>query len=253
MTLHNLSEYHKPGDLAEALRLLRRATPRTVPLGGGTVLIGQGGDDIEAVVDLKNLGLNTVDSYGLTLGATATLQQLCDHSVLGETVLAGAARHIAGRNIRNQATVGGEIAAGDWRSPLLAVLLSQWAHVTIQSDEVHTVSLSDWLADRAKWLGPGALITEVALAVLPEQYASVARTPSDYPIVCAAATENRLALAGVAAIPVCFDLDPAAGIDAALAGLALDPPGDHFGSSDYRREVAMALARRVLAAVWRAS
>src|SRR5690606_41271983 len=82
--LYNLREYHRPRDLDEALRLLQRPEIRTVPLAGGTDLVGQRNPDVEAVVDLSELGLDTTHTEdGVPrLGAMARLativQQLGD-------------------------------------------------------------------------------------------------------------------------------------------------------------------------------
>ena len=60
-------EYHRPQTLEDALELLQRIEPVTVPLAGGTNLnspasaSGQSSASALAVVDLQSLGLNTVE------------------------------------------------------------------------------------------------------------------------------------------------------------------------------------------------
>jgi len=56
----DVKEYHRPHELADALRLLQRQDVRTVPLAGGTGLVGRGGPGVEAVVDLLELGLDYI-------------------------------------------------------------------------------------------------------------------------------------------------------------------------------------------------
>ena len=65
-------EYHRPNKLDEALKLLERKQPVTVPLGGGTVLNAPSEEQV-AVVDLQDLGLGGIDKAGSTLkvGAAA--------------------------------------------------------------------------------------------------------------------------------------------------------------------------------------
>jgi CO/xanthine dehydrogenase FAD-binding subunit len=58
--LYNLKEVHHPVKLEEALSLLQRADVRTLPLAGGTALVGSDDPDVEAVVDLAGLGLSFV-------------------------------------------------------------------------------------------------------------------------------------------------------------------------------------------------
>jgi CO/xanthine dehydrogenase FAD-binding subunit len=77
--------------------------------------------------------------------------------------------------------------------------------------------------------------------------ARTARTRADRPIVAAVARrtpdgQRRLALTGVAAVPVLVAPTP----DAADG---LEPPGDFRGSTEYRRALAGVLARRALEGV----
>src|SRR4051812_18752482 len=102
--LYNLREYHRPTEIAEALRLLQRTDIRTVPIGGGTTVIGEGTPEIEAVVDLSELGLDTIkrESNLLHLGATVCLQSLVDDlKDVANGLLSEGARRMAGWNIRN--------------------------------------------------------------------------------------------------------------------------------------------------------
>ena len=59
-TLRELTEYHKPSTLDEALKLLRRTRVKTVPLAGGTSLVPEAAHDVQAVVDLSALGLSFI-------------------------------------------------------------------------------------------------------------------------------------------------------------------------------------------------
>ena len=59
-TLRELTEYHKPITLDEALKLLRRTRVKTVPLAGGTSLIPEAAPDVQAVVDLNALDLSFI-------------------------------------------------------------------------------------------------------------------------------------------------------------------------------------------------
>ena len=55
--LLNVTEYYRPESIAEAIRLLARPGVKTAPLAGGTLLTGQRDDALQAVVDLRALGL----------------------------------------------------------------------------------------------------------------------------------------------------------------------------------------------------
>ena len=75
--------------------------------------------------------------------------------------------------------------------------------------------------------------------------ARVARTPADTPIVAAVGRRDeegnvRMALCGVADIPILVDPDEIENVD---------PPADFRGSAEYRRQMAGVLGGRVLAAL----
>ncbi len=275
--LINLREYHRPHDLQEALHLLRRPRPRTVPLAGGSTLIGSGDRAVEAVVDLQNLGLRYVktepDSQAVLLGAMATLADVSRSDGVRRIyggIVAEAAHRSAGSVLRNQATVGGAVAVADPADELLVALLACDAQVTIHAPDATRLPLAEFLARREELLSAHALITEVAISLPRGQTGAalqrVARTAADVPIVCAAAvlsadggtcTAARLALGGVAARPLRLPE-----VEAMLVGQALsteligaaaervtelvEPTGDFRGSAAYRQAMAGVLSGRAL-------
>jgi carbon-monoxide dehydrogenase medium subunit len=289
----NLKEYHRPKDLTEAVALLQRKQPRTVVLSGGTWLVGEAPRDVEAVVDIADLGLNRILVEGnlVRIGAAVTHQQLVESEQLRTSalrVISETAQAMSGLNIRNRATIGGAIVTADAASPLVTALLACDAEVVIAgakdktkqaddpSDFWKVLPLAGFLAYRRQILDEGTLITEVRMP-LPSpdtrsHYARVARTPRDYPIVCAVAAfamkdgiagHVRIAVGGVAATPIRlsrleFGLEKkrlADWLDREMeAQMALlDPPGDWLGSAEYRKEMARVLIRRAILAVAGAS
>src|SRR5262250_851064 len=82
--LLNLLEYHWVENIDDALLLLARTDTRTVPLAGGTYLLGLEDDSIQAVVDLRDLGLAYIseDARGIHIGAMTTLQAMVDSPLL---------------------------------------------------------------------------------------------------------------------------------------------------------------------------
>ena len=273
MMLGNVTAVHRPRDLQEALRLVRQ--PGTVPLGGGTRLLPGGDPDVTALVDLSRLGLGYVEGEleRVRLGAAVTIQQLADApeaQELTQGLVAEAARLVAARNLRAQATLGGMVVAGGAEHPLLTLLLALGASVVMYAPEKRTVSLDSFLGYRSRVSNEGLLVIELLLPRVFGQaglgFAHVERTPGDRPIVCAAAQvvleqgrcrDVRLALGGVAERPVCMpramqrlrgselatsSLDEAA----AQAASSLSPRGDFRGSGEYRQEMAAVLARRAL-------
>ncbi len=276
-TLRELTEYHKPATLDEALKLLRRTRVKTVPLAGGTSLIPEAARDVQAVVDLANLGLSYIkiaevsaehpeaaqsgrNLPGLEIGATTKLQALADHDsvrayaagVLVKAILDSAARHT-----REAASLAGSIVSAPGNSPLVTMLLALDARLTVRrgrSAKEEEVRLAYW-SDR-----PRSLILSVQLPVLPATahvaFEKVARTPADQPIVCVAARANvqdgqlsdiHLALGGVDHKPIVIT-QPEGSIEqlTQLALAPLNPSSDYFATAEYRREMIGVLVKRVL-------
>src|SRR5205807_10443730 len=115
--LLNLLEYHWAEHIDDALMLLSRPDVKTVPLAGGTYLLGQKDDSIQAVVDLRDLELAYIseDARGIHIGAMTTLQSMVDSPVLKDLdrgLLSRAALASSfSRLIRNCATLGGTFGA----------------------------------------------------------------------------------------------------------------------------------------------
>ena len=230
----NLKEYNRPETVAEAMELLGRKTPKTVVLGGGTWLNGEGAlghlRDVEAVVDVAALGLNQIEMVTLTnmlpmlrIGAAVTHQALVEHELTGLKsssplrVIGETAEAMSGLNIRNRATIAGAICTADSASPLVTALLALEAEVILSDRELkqRSVALPAFLSYGQRVLADGLLITEIRLPMPADDvktyFEKVSRTPKDYPAVCVVsklvvhngvAINVRIALGGVAATPI---------------------------------------------------
>ena len=118
-----VSAYERPSTIDEAVACLGRSG--AVPVGGGTKVNAASTAKPIVIVDLQALDLDRIerlDRWGLRIGATVTLQQLADNSMVPD-VVREAARREQPSTLRAQATVGGAIVTADSESELLAVLL----------------------------------------------------------------------------------------------------------------------------------
>lgn len=235
--------YHRPESLGEALALLNREGPRSAVLGGGTSFNAAEPEEPVEVIDLQAIGLDGVQVNGSTveIGAMVRLSDLADHDSTSD-LLKELCRREGPNTLRNAATVGGTIGAGDPESELLAGFLVYQGQVTlaVPGGGTRTVGLDELLADRR--MLQGAIITKLQLDPGGSGAAArTGRTPSDVSIVAAVARKTTagltLALTGVASTPILVN---PAGVG------ALRPPGDFRGSSDYRRHLAGILTRRVI-------
>jgi len=210
--MRNLIEYHRPKSLAEALALLSRTEVRTVPLAGGTNLVGRADPSVQAVVDLRDLGLSFIqenDAF-IRMGATTTLQALADAPLMrtfANGLIAQTAHTSAASLIRNMASIGGTLISAPTTSDLPPVLLALDAVLTLYIPEAlqeptststagrrfssREMSLAQFYESYPSPLAEGGLMTEIAVPRLKAgfgaAYHKVGRTPRDAPILGVAA------------------------------------------------------------------
>ena len=243
-------EYHRPDTIEEALELLQRKEPITVPMGGGSALNAPSDDEV-AVVDLQSLGLDMVKRKGKTLmvGATVTLETLLASPALPEA-LSKTIRHEATTNLRQVGTIAGTLVAADGRSAFTTTLLALDPQLTwLPGDE--NQSLGDYLALRGQ-SQPGLLITEISFPLQPKLvYEYVARSPADLPIVCVAVARwssgrTRIVLGGYGSSPMAvFDGQEQGGALPVVENAMADAE-DEWASAAYRADVAKTLTKRCL-------
>ena len=250
-----ITQYYRPQTLEEALQLLSQADTR--PLGGGTVLT-QRSEETFSVVDLQALGLDKIHKSGdrLEIGATVTLQTLLESSSIAEALKAALLLETP-LNLRTMGTVAGSLVTCDGRSPFAVVMLALDAKMTFAPGNKQ-ITLGNYLpmrvgADGVHPIPPiraGKLITKIEIPLnVKLAFETVARTPADKPIVCAALSQwpsgrTRLALGGVGASPA-LALDGNAPNDLeAAARNAFAEAGDAWASKEYRQEMAAVLAKR---------
>jgi len=220
--LRNLAEYHWAEHIDDALELLARLDVKTVPLAGGTYLLGLDDDSIEAVVDLRELGLSYIskDTHGsIHIGAMTSLQTLVDaplltsfaSGLLARTALASS----SSRLIRHSATLGGTLSAGAAsQADVLTALSILEAQVVVRSSSKTSVNLSGGTTERpglalsgvvykgkqerriacdevTRERHPNELIVEVVLPSINATYATafarIGRTPTDIALLNVAA------------------------------------------------------------------
>ncbi len=120
MSLRSVKEYFTPDGNEEVLELLERYGDSALIVAGGSFVHGLDARNlllgIEALIDIRNLGLNQVtsDSTGLSVGATVTFTELQQVNEVPSSAAFGALRDALKCppvQIRNVATIGGNIAS----------------------------------------------------------------------------------------------------------------------------------------------
>ena len=250
--------FFRPETLADALALKEQHENSVWLAGGSHINSGANTEHYETLVSLENLGLNTISSDDRTceIGATVTLQEIIDCPVVHADIQA-AMGLIYSRNLRNQTTIGGEIAQANPRNPVLAALIAACAQVVLADERVMPVE--QYLADDHK-----ELILKVAIPcnLKALKMHRIGNTVAAEPTLAAAVCQLNdgswgLALAGVedqlirlhdvektlhGCQPADFDKDAFA----KAVSEAVTPVSDFRASAEYRRQVSGVVTARLV-------
>lgn len=243
-------EYHRPSEVDEAIRLLRRDKPKTLPLVCSTKIRQIAGEDI-AVVDLQNLSLDQVEAVGNTLvvGSMVRLDRFIEENIGGRAIQELIEREYP-QNIRNMTTIGETILCGNGRSEVLAGLLALDVQLA-WLPEVKEIHLGDYLALREKW-ETGSLLSEIHLPQNVQfRSESVRRTPVDQPQLSVSVCRwpsgrMRIVVGGFGNAPqLVLDGPTDAGAEMAIRSV-LRQANDEWASGEYRSEVGVVFFRRLM-------
>jgi carbon-monoxide dehydrogenase medium subunit len=277
-------QLHQAGSLEEVHSLLaEHGTDDTHLIAGGTslmVLMTLGLIEPARLIALRKVselkGIRQRQDGGLEIKAMATHRELevspeirafCP--ALSETF-----GHVATIRIRNQGTIGGNLAHADPAQDPPPMLIALNAQITLTSKAgERSIPLEDFFVDYlTTTIKPGEVLTNIQLPPLPKgtraTYAKfLPRTHDDYATVSVAATlrvdadgrceDVRVALGGVKGVPVHAravedalrgqDLTDRRIADAAALVLDLvDPPDDARGSASYKRRMARVFTERAV-------
>mgnify|MGYP002639976253 CR=1 FL=1 len=137
----SIQQIIKPESIHATLGLLENEG--STLFSGGTYLVGQKDRQIHTLVDINHLINSDVmtQDNDLHIGSGCTLQQLTqtEDDLLGKSILASC----PSKNIRNQRTIGGEIAQARSNSDLMVYLMAASALIQ-KNDSLDTEMLSDW-------------------------------------------------------------------------------------------------------------
>ncbi len=182
-----ITRFLKPASLDEALAAVRD-NPGAVFLAGGTYLLTPACRNRPMVaVALDGVLGNEIrrTGSGVSIGALATLQELVD-SPDTPALLRDAALGMANRNIRNRATIAGNIAANKACSSLNPALLASGARLRVR-DGAGGQGLEIPLARYLE--APGMLIAAIEIPAETgrrEAYRRWARTACDLAVISVA-------------------------------------------------------------------
>ena len=173
-TLFRPSEYFKPTSVTEAFKLMEQYGEKGWLIAGGTDLLVEKDPQVEVLIDIAGLGLDYVksDSQGVRIGATTTFANIAASPILQKNpynILVQAASQIGTPQIRNVATIGGNICHAVPSADSAPALLILGATLSISSKAgERSIKIADFFKDvRKDALEKGELLTEVQLPTFP--------------------------------------------------------------------------------------
>jgi len=119
---------------------------KSVLLGGGTYLVAEKNPKIQNLIDINNIVNKTIEitDDSIIIGAGATIQdminKLTDYSLFTEAVKYSC----FSKNIRNQRTIGGEIAQKRVQSELFTYLVAINPIIEIRTPNKENIHLREW-------------------------------------------------------------------------------------------------------------
>ncbi len=271
-------DYLQPGSLEEALRL-KKSVPESLYLSGGTdlmVRIKKRELRPHALISLRSIpGLSGIDNGKIVqIGAMTTVSELAKNPVLQERypVLVQAANALGSIQIRNVATIGGNLCNGSPAADLAPPLLVLKAKIRIQNGQTtRELPLDKFFLGPAETdLSPGEILIDILLESPQKNTKAIflkkGRTRMDLAVASAAVLiatddgrcrEARVAVGSVAPTPLRLSavenilkgaslstdlLDEAQ----KLAAESVSPITDIRSTAEYRRHLVGVLVRRAL-------
>jgi len=266
--------FFNPTSVEEAVDMMASQTGEGCYVAGGTDLLCEK-EWPEFVVNVRDL-LNHValDGDEFVIGASATVSQIEYWQELTQAddgLMHGCAKAFASRQIRNMATLGGNLASAVPSADFAPPLLVLEAGCVVQGKEgARALPLDAFFSGPHRSVLEKDLLVEVRFpkpaAGTKACFLKIGRTPGDIAVVNVAVLlvlegqtvkKARIALGAVAPTPIrvyqaeTFLEDKPASEEnfqqaAELAQQAASPISDQRGSHAYRSQMCMALTRRAL-------
>lgn len=269
--MKNVEAFVRPDTIEEILNQMQR--PGALALAGGTTVTLSKDPNVKVLVDLAGAAaLRHIEQDGddLVVGPMVTMTDIIE-SDLPLPALTQAARGVSSTPIRNQVTVGGEVARGVYWTDLPVALLALDATVKICSaSRTRLMSMQELYEKHpTKALAPDELITKVMipLSQTKSAFLKFAKTNVDYAMLSAAASltldnEGNIAAARVAMGAVnalatrlpkveahLKGKKPSQDLFKAAADLAVEevqPRSDFRASKEYQRDLVHVHTLRIL-------
>lgn len=275
-----LSGYLAPTSADLAIAFLADNRSAHALAGGNSLLVEPNRSRMSGatLVDLRRIpGLDSIVRAGCSLrvGAMTSLGAISSHDVVRESysALGDAARSVGDAQVRNRATIGGNMADNDPGADPLAALLALRAEIRLEGPGgSRLLAVDDFLlGPHETALGEAELITAIMLPASPSAtgsaYVKFTHPATQYAIcgvaacvgleadgsVCACSVAVTGAAEWAARLHAVEQTVRGSRAEVAVLAEAADRAGeklsfrcDNFASSEYRRHLTTVLTRRAL-------
>ena len=271
---------HRPETVEEACALLA-ADPSAMAFGGGTaiqILRKQGILFAESFVDLSRIpGLRDITrtAAGLRAGPMVTVRRMETTALVRDVTPLAATAYgkVANPRVRNTASIGGNVAHGDYRlDPPVALLALGGTIEATSAAGARTIPATDFFVDFQQTdLRLGELVTAIEIPAMPTgataSYAKLSSlSANDWPCASAAALlaptagrlTLRLAIGALAPVPRLAAADVTGRTEEEVVEVALeiaetlmDPIPDMRGGVEYKRALGRVAVEDAVRGTWK--
>jgi carbon-monoxide dehydrogenase medium subunit len=218
--MKNVKEYFQPTTIRDAVMLLRMNPGKGKFIAGGTNIVVEKDPALDYLIDLQQLGLEYLIETDdcIRIGACVTIQDLYKSpliATLADGLLAQVASWFGSRQIRNVATIGGNIAEGLSAADTAPALLAMDALVVIVGETERAVPVAEFYCRDGGTILHDELIKEF---IVPKEFQQArgkflknCKTHEDISVVSVTTTvlmngprcqKVRIALGAVAPTPI---------------------------------------------------
>ncbi len=179
----NKFDYVRATSVDEAIKILEEKGNSAKILAGGTDVLVQchsGEIKPELLVDIKGLNLNDINSLengGLRIGASSTLTSIMESDIIRSKykILVETADDMASVQVRNRATIGGNLCNASPSADMAPPLIALDAQVVIKnSNGKRKIDLENFFLGPGKIdILPGEILTEIHLPPIPNRSGAV--------------------------------------------------------------------------------
>jgi len=270
-------QYVKPKSIDETIAILSKHGKAAKIIAGGTDLLVDKPEEAGVLVDINGLNLSYIEAteQGILIGATSFFKKIHESFLLQHQpyrVISEAAWKLGHYNLRNIATIGGNIcnAVPSADAPVALIALDTNAVIAGPEGERNVPLLGFYKFVRETTLNSDEFLKELLIPPQPSNTAAsfqkIGRTKIDIAIVNVACRlslveevihDSRIVLGAVAPTPIrAYEAENALNdvkispeiVEkvAELAAEATRPINDVRSSANYRREMTRVLTRRAI-------